>query len=237
MTPFARSLLAMPLAAVIAACAEVPTLEPAAGANTSAIQKDTAVATVAGVAVTAGAEEWPGPQAEIVTEVTPLHVSIENDSANPISVTYGNLALVAADGTRYTALPLYEIDGEVSRIVRVEKYPPVSDLAFYGTGFSLAPHYGSVYPQYPVYDGPFFYDWGYYRAYGTYYRDIQLPTETMQRLALPEGVLEHGGRVSGWVYFQKVDAEKRKVVLRYDVERARTGEEFAEMRIPFTVKE
>jgi hypothetical protein len=52
---------------------------------------------------------------------------------------------------------------------------------------------------------------------------------------LPEGVLEPGGRVEGFLYFERVDPQAPRVRFRADLTSADTGEVFGEVSIPFTV--
>mgnify|MGYP006185075021 CR=1 FL=1 len=66
--------------------------------------------------------------------------------------------------------------------------------------------------------------------------ETELPTFEMLQQAMPEGVVNSGGNIEGWVYFEKVPEEKDRVVLRTDLVNARTGQEFAEVRIPYDVQ-
>ena len=54
--------------------------------------------------VVAQAGAWPG-QSDVKKKVTPLRVRITNGSNQQIRVRYEDLALVAVDGTRYSAIP------------------------------------------------------------------------------------------------------------------------------------
>ncbi len=85
---------------------------------------------------------------------------------------------------------------------------------------------------------PFSFDSEYYGFYNDYWRNIELPTQEMLDRALPEGSLEDGGRVEGFVYFEKVDPDQvERVVFRFDLIDAQTGGIFGTLSIPFVVKE
>jgi hypothetical protein len=58
----------------------------------------------------------------------------------------------------------------------------------------------------------------------------------MRRRVLPEGVLEPGGRVSGFLYFEKLDGDPQGVRLVTELVNARNGRRFATSRIPFRVE-
>ena len=58
----------------------------------------------------------------------------------------------------------------------------------------------------------------------------------MQQRVLPEGVIDSGGSLDGWLFFERVDNDLERVVFRADLVNADTGRKFAEVRIPFTVE-
>lgn len=212
---------------VLAACSTGTDLETTSdGVVRAAVAPSTGAVTVE-----ASAPGWTGIY-DIDEEVTPLRLTIENGSARPIALRYENLDLVTGDGRTFSALPLYQIEGEVQEPV-VYRGNPIADPGFVGEGYLPAPYYRGVYPGYPVYSGPFAYNWGFGNAYRTYYADIPLPTDRMQTLALPEGVLEPGGRVEGWIYFERLPDEVRQAQLRVDLDDARTGRTLNEVRVPF----
>ena len=89
----------------------------------------------------------------------------------------------------------------------------------------MAPYYSAVYSTMGVYD-PYYYD-----AYETYYADIDLPTPEMLQHALPEGVVDPGGSVTGFIYFEDVSDDVPRVEFRGQLVDASTG------TIPFAVEE
>ena len=218
-------------------CAPRADLQPAPAANEVAGQEEAARSVVDDVRVVAQTASWPG-DAPVKNEVTPVQVTIENGSGNPVRLRYNEFALVGPDGQRYSALPPFEVGGSVEEPVVVDGYDPIASPAFAYDGYSVAPYYGSVYTGLTPYAGTFGYDPYYYDAYDTYWADvdIELPTDEMLNRALPEGVLESGGSVEGFVYFEKVTEDVPRVTFRADLVNANTGDVFGEIRVPFTVE-
>jgi hypothetical protein len=230
--PLSASLLA--LALLVGCSAPGTSLDPAPAATT--VGPETAVNQVQGVRVTAESGAWDG-LARVRTEVTPIRVTMQNGSSMPVRIRYSEFALVGPSGERYSALPPYGVEGSVEDPTLVEAYDPVTTPAFTATGFRVAPYYGSVYPTLTPYTSTFGYDPVYYDRYATVYRDIELPTEEMVEDVLPEGVLDPGGRISGFLYFEKVSASAPRVRFRGDLVSATSGEVFGEVSIPFVVED
>lgn len=232
MKPYHNTIIAFPAALlmVLAVMGCATGLEPAPAADRVAGLEDAAQATVQGVRVVARAAPWPGPVA-IDREVTPLKVRIDNIGPTPLRVRYNEFALVAPDGTSFAALPLARIEGEVAVRTRTYGAP-----GFYHRGFAVAPYYAPFYPgidPYPGYFGP---DRYYYDTYYRYWEDVELPTTAMEQRVVPEGVIDPGGSLEGWLFFEKIDAGLERVVLRADLVDAPSGRQFAELRIPFSVQ-
>jgi hypothetical protein len=192
------------------------------------------VGRVLGVEVRAVAARWTGP-VDIGRAVTPMHVTIENESDQPLSVQYPNFALVSPDGVIYSALPPLQVDSDVSREVGPAAARPVPDPAFNYDRYLVAPYYGRYYPEMRVAAPPYIYDPDYYRTYYEYWVDIDLPTERMMSLALPDGRLEPNGQVSGWLYFEHVDPDEDQLRFRADLVDAASGRKLGEVTMPFVV--
>lgn len=159
----------------------------------------------AAVRVLTQPDAWPG-DIRVAKAVTPILVRIENDGEVPIDVRYGALTLLAPDGDRYEAVPPWYVD-KVSGQAGVKlNDKPVLDPAFHATGFEIAPYFAAAYPGADVHEGIFAFDPFFYDAYN-YWQGTSLPTREMREQALPEGVLQPGGRLEGWVYFRKVPAK------------------------------
>ena len=208
-------------------------LEPAPAAETAA-GGEVVVDRVDGVHVRALPTEWPGP-VDIGEEVTPLRLRIQNGGSAPILVRYENFALIAPDGQRFSALPPFAIEGEVTRNVAAPPASPVAEPGFVYDGFAVAPYYTGYDPGFTVAADPFYYDPLYFSTYYDYWVDIALPTERMLQLALPEGRLERGGDVSGWLYFERVDPDLERVRFRADLVDAESGRTYGEATMPFLV--
>lgn len=225
------------LTAMIAGCAinEAANLEPAATAEPVSGMEDAARTSVKGVRVLTQAAPWPG-ETPIENEVTPIRVRIENDGRIPIDVRYRDLTLLGPEGNRYNALPPYRIGGTVTQPEVDRSYGPITNPGFTFSGFELAPYYSPVYPDMAVYTDPFVYDANFYGNAYRYWEETDLPTMEMLQQAMPEGVVNSGGNIEGWVYFEKVPEHESRVVLRTDLVDSRTGKEFAEVRILYDVE-
>jgi hypothetical protein len=57
----------------------------------------------------------------------------------------------------------------------------------------------------------------------------------MLRRAIPEGVVADGGKVAGFVYFQRMKAGFTGLILRNDLVDAVTKQPFGRVDIPFAV--
>jgi hypothetical protein len=180
------------------------------------------------------AASWEGPY-PIETMVTPMRVSIHNDSRQPLHIRYGNFSLISPGGDTHSALPPFEIQGSIEEPVIV-RTSPQSFYAplFVSDHFYFAPYYDGIYPDITI-ERKFTYDPNYYTTYYTYWRDIDLPTPEMRQQAIPEGILQPGGHLEGQLYFEKVDVGVPRVVFRADLVNAQTGRQFGEIRIPFEV--
>jgi len=200
---------------------------PAPTANVLAGHPKEASSGVHGVELVANGDAWHGDPSDLERVLTPVEVTIENHSEHPLRFRYREFQLLTSNGFRSYVLPPYKISGSVT------KYEPVSP-GFYSNGFLLAPYYGGFYPGFGVWPGPFAWDWGYYPSY--YVWQESLPTANMISKALPEGVLEDGGKVQGFVYFQKLPKDATGATLIYDLVDADTGQTFGTLHIPFTAK-
>ena len=224
-------------ATTLTGCAPRANLEPAPAANEVIGMEDAVRSSVDGVSVVAQAADWPG-SAPVKNEITPVQVTLENGSDNPVRIRYSEFALVGPDGRRYAALPPFSVEGDVEETITIDGYDPIAEPAFAYNSFAVAPYYGSVYTGLTPYTGTFAYDPYYYDTYNTYWADfdIELPTDEMLDRAMPEGVLESGGTVEGFVYFEKVTEDVPRVTFRADLVNADTGDVFGETRVPFVVE-
>jgi hypothetical protein len=187
--------------------------------------------------------KWNGDP-EILEYVTPIKVTINNNSDHELLLQYRDFSLVSEKGSYYAALPPYQITGTLQDPAPAHEYPRIVRPGFRHRRFFIAPYYGRIYPGIPPFrfgprDGfpsfdPFF-DPFYFHNYPYYWRNTPLPTPFMLQEAIPEGVIDPGGFVMGYVYFQKVNPEAKKVIFQLDLQ-DKGHVAFGTVSIPFTVK-
>lgn len=219
-------------------------LSPAPGARRDPASANVAIGEFASVTVTVQADAWPGSSA-VSRTVEPLQVTINNGGTRPIRVRYGDFALIAPDGRRYSALPPFRVQGQLLDPMLADGYLPYPMPGFRYRRFYVAPYYAPIYPGIPVYGGfsyylydPFYYEFYYRNLLST----IQ-PTMEMLDLALPEGVIEPGGSVTGFLYFQRVSRNETSVAFRQDLVEVgdgsgptgAAGADIGQISIPFMV--
>lgn len=221
-------------ALLLVGCAPAADLRPAERANTAPELEQAAVTTKEGIRVLTQADEWPG-RFPVKREITPVRVRIENSGDAPLALRYEDLTLVGSNGEVYRALPPFRIDGEVANARAVPTYGPIAEPGFAFDGFGIAPVYAPAYPTLTPVADPFLYDPVFYENAYTYWNETELPTAAMLVRALPEGVIERGGFVEGWVYFEKVPDTVERVTFSADLVNANTRNQFAEVRMSYNV--
>jgi hypothetical protein len=180
-------------------------------AQLSPVQQEIA-SDMAPVRIDARPESWPGDKA-IEFKVTPVHVKIENRSKRPLAIRYSDFKVITPRGSEFSALPVFPIEAKdrgpvvpgTLPILTPVAYPPIQDPQFEFRDFRVAPYLERLYPTVPVHEGPFPYDQSYNLRHSSYWQGTNLPDLEMIRRALPEGVLQPGGWVTGWLYFQKFE--------------------------------
>ena len=168
--------------------------------------------------------------------MTPIRVRIENDGDRALRIRYQELALVWSSGERYSALPPVRIESESQILRPVAGYSPIAAPAFHHTGFHLAPHLSTIYPSLTVGHHGFLGDPFYYGHYSSYWDGRAGPSAPMVENGLPEGVLDPGGALSGFLYYERVPADAHEVTLRAELVAAGSGQRFGEVSIPFVVE-
>jgi hypothetical protein len=218
------ALLALGAAATFA-CATATELRPAPEAERTAGRGLGATAQDAGVEVEARVHAWAWEPSRLETELTPVLVQIVNGSVRPLRVRLGDFALVDGAGRSHAALPPYDIEAEVAE--------PIEGYAHGAVGFRVAPYLGTFYPRSAAYSA-FAYDPLYYSSYYPLMSELELPTADMLAHALPEGVVEPGGRVAGFLYFELVEEPAQDAVrFRFALFDATSDERFGQVEIPF----
>jgi hypothetical protein len=212
-------------ALAFAACASNdPELVPAPG--TLPAPNAGAHAMSEGVRLEIQGDAWEGMPADLGDNFTPVLVHVENNSANALRIRYNDFILRADDGTRFHALPPFRIDDTVTE--------PITDPLVYNR-FLLAPYLSPFYPNWTIYSDPFLFDTVYFNRYHPSFQTINLPTGDMIQKALPEGVVEPGGRVSGFLYFEDPDDDVGRVTLTHELTTP-MGTKFGQIQIPLLTR-
>lgn len=224
-----------------AACVVTPVLVPAGGAP----EGTQATVEAMGVRVSVDGAAWRGAPGDLARFVTPVRVVVDNRSGHPLRVAYEDFALEGSDG--FVFKPLAPLPGlepnserEAPRVLLVDAHPPgpvhqarpVSPppprhppVRFY-----VAPHYRYWWPHVWVWGGPFPRPWPV-----PTWRE-SLPTDDMIAEALPEGVVQDGGRVEGFLYFRGVTPRESRVMLRFELVDANDETPLGTVRVPLVVR-
>lgn len=245
-----RLLKWMVAAVVLVGC--VPVLVPGAGAMRVPGSQNYAFTEVDGVRLWASGAAWDGIPASLPEVMTPVLVTIANHSGQKLRLTTKDFSLSGNSGVRYSALPPFpgEMQGEAPRAfeITLADYHPAVPVRPGRPAHPVRPgpppshpnHFWVVRPGHfhshlPVW--PFAWLWWdaawHHRWYSSW--PTRLPSEDMLRRALPDGVLDDGGTVSGFVYFQQVGRES-VVELQFELHHADTGADLGVARVPFEVR-
>lgn len=225
---------------LLTGCASV-VLSPAPAAHTLPGAPTVGVDSVAGVRITAQADAWPGDPG-LGDRVHPLRITIDNHSRYTIRVRYGDFSLVEASGHRHPALPPFRVSGELMSPMLAPGFAPIVSPRFSHRRFYVAPYFAVLYPGLPVYARTYvFYDPGYYAFWYQDFSRAVRPSGAVLALALPEGVIEPDGQVSGFVYFRTVDSDAGTATFRASIVAVADGAItvggtlLGDIAIPFTV--
>jgi hypothetical protein len=180
-----------------------------------------------GVRLSAAGDRWVGEPRDLAREVTPILVRVENNGARRLAVRYESFEFRHIDGEKFEAIPPFNIDATMIEPVEATPYPV--------SGFYVAPYLRRYYRQFAVFWDPFAVDRVWYSSRFTVWREVELPTPDMVRLALPEGVLEPGGVVMGFVYFEHIRHEPEEATLYLNLVTPQ-GKNFGRVQIPFTIR-
>jgi hypothetical protein len=185
-----------------------------------------AVREAGGIGVIVASQLWEGYPREARGRVTAVQITLRNRSGRSILVRYADLALVGPSGQHYAALPPAPpaLPGPGTRV-----FEPV----YSSYGFSVSPDLHLYYPTFPVAYDPFPDDRaGQQEAFAAWPRG--LPTIDMREHALPEGVLENRGFVTGYLYYRDVPRGRMSVSFRPHSVAAPGGAELAtlDLRLP-----
>ncbi|MCY1082682.1 hypothetical protein [Archangium lansingense] len=236
-----------------AGCVTTTTLQPLPSTPTT--QAGSAIAEADGVRLVADGDAWRGTPSDLERIVTPVLVRIENQSGRPLRIDYASFTLLGGSHFEYAAISPLELHDEGLAAVGGSGVGGNVALSVgvgvgWGWGWSpfpsafvgghpwgpgwYNPWYGPGWYGY----GPGFYDpfWGPYSSWYWSPPPEPLPTRDMLRKVLPEGTLDTGGTLTGFLYFQNVSEREGSVTLQARLVDARTGEHFGTLGIPFGVR-
>ncbi|WP_426755669.1 hypothetical protein [Myxococcus sp. Y35] len=224
----------MPTAAALlflTGCAAETQLRPSPGAQVLQGEENAAKAATDGIVLVADGTAWKGTPRNLERSLTPVFVQVENRGSRPLRIEYSAFSLVGTQSRfRYAALPPLSLS---DALTSVQRGTGGSGLAL---GFSSGWGYGRYRPfgGYGIgsYLGPYYPDPYYYG----YQCQEPLPTQDMLQKALPEGTLEPGGSMAGFLYFQGVGEREGQVVLQARLVDAESGEQLGTLDIPFQVR-
>jgi hypothetical protein len=222
---------------IMTGCIPEAQLQPRSDARSLAGDTSAAVAEAAGVRLIADGASWKGNPGDLERRLTPVEVRLENQSGRTLTIQYELFDLVGESRFRYAALSSLEMEeARDAGPTCVAGYAPGYSWGLYAAWGPRRGWYRS--PWGPWGPGPYYNPfWNPYYGPPPYVRcEEPLPTQDMVERALPEGRLENGGTVAGFLYFQGVADRERQVILQARLVDANTQEAFGELSIPFQVR-
>jgi hypothetical protein len=203
------------------------TLVPASSANLVPNAPTAAFSVVQGVRCSANAGAWMGR--ELPEFVIPIKVRITNTSGRPIRVLYEDFVLQGKKGRSYRPIPVLPLDAEPR--AQITKLDPIYSSA----KFYVAPAFSDVYTELDAWSAPLPRDADLHDTLFRRWRG-KTPGGEVLRMALPEGVLDDGGVVTGFLFFESPLEKESRVTLAADFAAGDGQSTVASIEIPFTVK-
>jgi hypothetical protein len=183
-----------------------------------------------GVRLAASGDDWTARPADLPDRLTPVRVRIVNHSGCALQILYSRFALAGARGRLYRPLPpvLLFHERPVDSAGTVRPF-------FASANFFVRQAYRDVYPSLPPWPTRLpsedrFYE-HQYKLWGR-----NLPTPEVQRMGLPEGVLDNGGQISGFLFFENATGRERKLLFKADLEEGQGDRTVTSISIPFRVE-
>jgi len=217
---------------LMAGCIPEARLQPLPEARSLAGDTSAAVAEAHGVRLVADGASWEGYPKNLERRLTPVQVRLENHSGRALRIQYEHFDVEGSTRFHYAAVPPLSLDENSdgsSAVCSASAWPREYRWGWYGRGWEPRPFR-------PLWSNPF-YDPYYDPFYSPQHMrcETPLPTKDMLEQALPEGTLENGGTVAGFIYFQSIGKREQQVTLQAQLVDARTGESFGRLSIPFQV--
>ena len=216
--------LVLPLLGLSLSCIR-HSFEPTRAANIVA-GTDAASDNVAGIHIVADGDAWSGDPANLEKLLTPVKVTIENHSGDPLRIRYREFSLENSAGFHATPLSPVKLSNSTQPAAT-----PITP-GFTADGFYVAPYfqfYGSAFSPWP-------YEFPFDNPQGNQYSSWEQSTPDMIAKAIPEGVLSPSGSIAGFLYFQKVVKGVDSVDFVARLVQARTGQVLGTARIQFKRK-
>jgi hypothetical protein len=161
--------------------------------------------------------------------VVPVKVRVVNQSGSPVGLLQQNFALVGSSGRVYRPLPVLPMGGEN------HQRPPRLLPVYASTKFFVAPRLRDAYPTLEPWSAPLNRDEAAYenrrRRWGK-----DGPSLEVMRMALPEGVLDDGGIISGFLFFESPLDKEDRVAFHADLGSSDGQTSIASIAIPFQVQ-
>jgi hypothetical protein len=221
-----KEALILTAALLAVGCAE-RAVRPAPDAPPLPGARNAASADVAGVRLRVESSAWHGTPPNLTRAVVPLRVSIENRSNHLLRVRYRDFAF-RGPVLDYYPLPPQKL---VDRDVTVKSDPLLLPRAV-GPGFHVPlAHYPNA-PDSLFWDLPWEANPEFYRRQYAKWT-VSLPTVDMIDQSLPEGVLDRGAQVDGFLYFEHFRSAAHRLRFTVELIDARTGLTFGTLSVPF----
>ena len=218
----------------LAACEPGTDLDPVGETGMAAADEEV-VQQMAGVRVTIDGDAWHGAP-EVAELVTPIQISVVNESDRDLRIRFPNFALLGAYD-RYGVLPVFSFETAEGEVMLIEGYAPVAEPEFEYETFYVTDAYGAAYPEIATYEHSLVLDDSYYAKYVMAAEELPLPLVEMQRWAVPEGVLPSGSSLLGYLFFEGLHPEEERVTFLAQLEEAPSGDYFGAIQVPLEAKE
>jgi len=226
-TPTAPGAALLFLTAVASGCGH-GVMRPGPQARVVSGEPQAAYSVVEGVRCSADVGAWRSKVDDLPGGVVPVKVWIKNESGHAIRLLAEDFVMVGKSGHSYRPVPVVALAGEGAGPRDIE--PMYASSKFY-----VAPRLHDVYSSLEPWRAPLQRDEQLYdRQFKRWGK--RRPTLQMIRMALPEGVLDDGGMISGFLYFENpLDAES-KVNFEADFGRDDGSGTVAAIEIPFRIE-
>jgi hypothetical protein len=214
-------------------------LVPAGSATVVPGAPEAAYSVVDGVRCSADVGAWPDDAKPLPTFVVPVKVRIKNASGQPIQLLYEDFVLAGNNHRSYRPLPIVPLDESDG-----DRPAPIEPI-YAATKFFVAPRLHDVYTTLDPWTTDLPRDEALYERQFKRWGHARLPRQAI-RMALPEGVLDNGGTISGFLFFESPLDRESRVTFQADFDAARpkaatadgdaADETVASIEIPFRIE-